>query len=154
MLLSVIVLDMRQFMPEDKSTSRSFESLIQFLRIISRIGPFPNSCARRATPVSSVATLESRQEFSRFSQSCAPVPNASPKSVELFVQDQYVNALRSRIDNSHGSVARMFNHVLQFGGKRCHGSSIPENVGKCSDQFSLTGNAGRNLVSQCLRPDD
>ena len=77
-----------------------------------------------------------------------------PKSVELFVEDQYVNALRSRIDNSHRSVPGMLNHFLKFSGKRSHADSVPENAGKCSDQFSLTGNAGRNLVSQCLRPDD
>ena len=77
-----------------------------------------------------------------------------PKPVELLVEDQYVDALRSRIDNSHGSVARMFNHVLQFGGKRCHGSSIPENVGKCRVHFPLTSDSGWIRVSESLwQPD-
>ena len=47
----------------------------------------------------------------------------------------------------------MLNHFLKFHGKRSHADSIPENAGKCSDHFYLTGNAERNLVSECLRLD-
>ena len=60
-----------------------------------------------------------------------------PQPVELFVRDDHIDTLRPRIDDAHGSVARLLHHVLQFGGEMVHSLSIPPNRISVSQKFLL-----------------
>ena len=43
------------------------------------------------------------------------------QTVKLIISDQDVNPLRPRIDDSHGSVAGLLDHVLELEGESGHG---------------------------------